>query len=782
MNQIEEILRSMDYGDSPESPEQALNWITSNQPLKAYIDGQWNETGCTFSTINPTTCKALAEVFLCTSAEVNLAVTAAKEAFPKWRALSGHGRAKYLYAIARSIQRHSRLFSVIESLDNGKPIREARDIDIPLAIRHFYHHAGWAQLWSNHFPMHEPLGVVGQIVPWNFPLLMLAWKVAPALATGNTVVFKSAENTPISAILFAQICDEIGLPPGVFNLVNGAEEVGQAIVNHSDIKKIAFTGSTAVGKLIRTQTAGTGKKLSLELGGKSPFIVLQNADLDSAVEGVVSSIFFNQGQVCCAGSRLLVQESISDSFLQKLRARMSKIRVGDPLDKSTDMGPLVSDIQLGIVDSYVKNSVNDGGVVWQSSEKIPVTGHFYAPTLITGLTSTSTVVQDEIFGPVLVSQSFRTPHEAVQLANNTRYGLSASVWSESINEALTLAPQIKAGVVWVNGANLFDASCGFGGYRESGFGREGGVEGLREYLRPSLPKKPSDNSIRTTLINAQNQLVDQTIKLYINGKKVRSDSGYSRSVIHKGECLAVVPQANRKDFRNAVEAAVNSAKWAEMSGHARAQVLFFMAENLANQKSQVLQTLKRLLPLGAAKREIDLSIDGLFAFAGWADKYEGVIHRPPTHGIVTALKEPVGVITIVCPEAYPLSGLLIPIAAAISQGNRIVAIPSGTIPHIIRDAYDLFDTSDLPDGVVNLITGNPEELAQVVATHADVQALWWLKSQGSASETAERESAHTLMRTWIPEFFNPTTLDAVHQKEMLAHAIEIKNIWIPYAL
>ena len=383
---------------------------------------------------------------------------------------------------SRGTCRSASAFSrVLETIDNGKPIRESRDIDIPLVARHFYHHAGWASLIDSEFPDTRPVGVCGQIIPWNFPLLMLAWKIAPALAAGNTVVLKPAEYTPLTALAFAEICIEAGLPAGVVNIVTGDGATGAALVAHAGVDKIAFTGSTEVGRAIRRATAGTGKKLSLELGGKSPFVVFDDADLDSAVEGVVDAIWFNQGQVCCAGSRLLAAEGIADAMYAKLRARMAKLRVGDPLDKSTDVGAIVAPVQLERIERLMREGAEEGLEFWRADDALPNRGCFYPPTLVTGVEPASILAREEIFGPVLIATTFRTPDEAVALANNTRYGLAASVWTENVNRALEVAARIKAGVVWINSTNLFDAASGFGGYRESGFGREGGREGLIEY-------------------------------------------------------------------------------------------------------------------------------------------------------------------------------------------------------------------------------------------------------------------------------------------------------------
>ncbi|MBA0086058.1 MAG: aldehyde dehydrogenase family protein, partial [Acidobacteria bacterium Pan2503] len=442
-----------------------------------------------FETADPSTGEKLATVAQGSAEDIDRAVRAARAALPAWQTLSPHARARYLYALARQVQKHSRWLAVLETLDNGKPIRESRDLDIPLVARHFYHHAGWAQILEQEFREYTACGVVGQIIPWNFPLLMLAWKIAPALATGNTVVLKPAEFTPLTALAFAHICQEVLLPPGVVNIVTGDGSTGEALVKHPDVDKIAFTGSTEVGRSIRKATAGTHKRLSLELGGKSPFIIFEDADLDSAVEALVDGIWFNQGQVCCAGSRLLMQESIARKLIGKIQDRMNALRIGSPLDKAIDIGAIVARVQLERIQRLVDQGVAEGATCWQPSIAVPSRGLYFPPTLLSNVHPSSIVAQQEIFGPVLAAMTFRTPREAVELANNTVYGLAASVWSESINVALDVASQLKAGVVWVNCTNLFDAACGFGGYRESGFGREGGREGLLEYLEPAWFKQ-----------------------------------------------------------------------------------------------------------------------------------------------------------------------------------------------------------------------------------------------------------------------------------------------------
>src|SRR6267143_385217 len=571
MATVAKLFETMEYGPAPESDAPALEWLTQHDGGRfghfingrgvAPADGQY------FETINPATKAVLARVAQGSKADVDAAVAAANAAAPVWAGLTPHARARFLYAIAREVQRNARLLAVLESLDNGKPIRETRDLDIPLVARHFYHHAGWAQLRDTEFPGYVPVGVVGQIIPWNFPLLMVAWKVAPALAAGNTVILKPAEFTPLTALCFVEIAQAAGLPAGVFNVVTGDGATGKALVEHPDVQKIAFTGSTEVGRIIRKATAGSGKKLTLELGGKSPFIVFEDADLDSVVEGVVDAIWFNQGQVCCAGSRLLVQEGVADRLTQKLRARMEKLRVGSPLDKAVDMGAIVAPVQLERIRGLVEQGVEEGAKMWQPSWACPTEGYFYPPTLFTDVSPAATIAQVEIFGPVLVSMTFRTPKEAVELANNTPYGLAASVWSENINLALDVAPKLKAGVVWINSTNLFDAASGFGGYRESGFGREGGREGMWEYVRPEWEKgegrreKGAPNRTRARPAKGTSPVsplpaIDRTYKMFIGGKQVRPDAPYARQISGaEGRRLGEVGDGNRKDIRDAVEAA-----------------------------------------------------------------------------------------------------------------------------------------------------------------------------------------------------------------------------------
>jgi aldehyde dehydrogenase (NAD+) len=453
---------------------------------RMFIDGQFVEGGGEpLKTINPATEEVLAEVSTAAPSDVDKAVQAARRAHDKvWGKMSGAERAKYIYRIARMIQERARELAVLESLDNGKPIKESRDVDVPMAAAHFFYHAGWADklAYAGLGPDPRPLGVAGQVIPWNFPLLMAAWKIAPALACGNTVVLKPAETTPLTALVLAEIIQQAELPPGVVNILPGAGDVGSGLVNHAGVNKVAFTGSTEVGKLIQRSLAGSGKKLTLELGGKAANVVFEDAPLDQAVEGIVNGIFFNQGHVCCAGSRLLVQESVADELLDKLHTRVSTLRLGDPLDKNTDVGAINSKEQLAKIRELVSSGEEEGASRWTSPCPLPDKGFFFAPTVFAGVSQAMRIAREEIFGPVLSVLTFRTPAEAVEKANNTPYGLSAGIWTDKGSRILWMAQRLRAGVVWANTFNRFDPTAPFGGYQESGFGREGGRVGLEAYL------------------------------------------------------------------------------------------------------------------------------------------------------------------------------------------------------------------------------------------------------------------------------------------------------------
>jgi len=791
---IVEKFMSMEYGPAPEDPREAVVWLERHERrLGHFIGGVWQAPveGQYFDTTDPSTGETLASVAQGSAADVDAAVAAARAALSGWQALSGHVRARYLYGLARLVQKHSRRLAVLETMDNGKPIRESRDIDIPLVARHFYHHAGWAQLLADEFPGYAPCGVVGQIIPWNLPLLMLAWKIAPALAAGNAVVLKPAEFTPLTALAFAEICQEAGLPAGVVNIVTGDGATGEALVQHAGVDKIAFTGSTEVGRAIRKATAQSHKRLSLELGGKSPFIIFEDADLDSAVEGLVDGIWLNQGQVCCAGSRLLMQESIAEPLLEKVRQRMSTLRLGPPLDKGIDVGAIVARVQLERIQRLVEQGVAEGATCWQPPGlAMPSRGFYFPPTLLSNVHPSSIVAQQEIFGPVLAAMTFRTPREAVELANNTVYGLAGSVWSESVNVALHVATQLKAGVVWVNSTNLFDAACGFGGYRESGYGREGGREGMLEYLEPAWFKHAP---IRTSAPFAADPPfeedaedatppIDRTVKLYIGGKQARPDSGYSAEVRGAdGRLLGESPLGNRKDIRNAVEAARKAEAWGKSTAHNRAQVLYYIAENLSQRSREIAGRLAAVVGQEQAEEEVRYGIERIFAYAAWADKFDGAVHNPPMRNVALAMNEPIGTIGIVCHSEAPLLGFLSLAMPALAMGNTVVGVPSERYPLIAGDLYQVFETSDLPAGVVNLVTGRSAELLKVLAEHADVDAIWCFGDEASSGE-AKALSAGNLKQVFTNEgraidWFN---VEQGEGRWFLQHAVQIKNIWVPY--
>ncbi len=786
---VAEIYKTMSYGPAPEQSDFVLVWLEQHRDgFRLFINGEWADAHSSeiIATTNPATGEPLGQFPNADEADVNRAVEAGLSAHASWAKLSGHERAKYLYALARLVQKNSRFLAVLETLDNGKPIRETRDIDVPLVARHFYHHAGWAQLLDQEFPDHTSLGVVGQIIPWNFPLLMLAWKIAPALAAGNTVVLKPAEYTSLTALYFAELCQEAGLPPGVVNIITGEGATGEHIVRHKDISKIAFTGSTEVGRLIRQKTAGTGKKLSLELGGKSPFVVFSDADLDSAVEGLVDAIWLNQGEVCCAGSRLLVEESIAEAFVEKIKTRLNKFRIGDPLDKAIDMGAIVHPSQCAQIEKRVAQGVAEGATKWQPDIPLPEKGNFYPPTILTGVEPAYRVAQEEIFGPVLTVTTFRTEKEAVALANNTRYGLASSIWSDNINRALNTASQVKAGIVWVNTTNQFDAACGFGGYRESGFGREGAKHGLYEYLKPKKEWQSDKNPIIAAVephAGVSSDEIDHTAKHYIGGKQARPDGGRTLQVLgHKGQHMGRVGHGNRKDIRNAVEAAFKAESWSTTSAHNRAQILYYIGENLSSRTEEFSTRLVKLTGAtkAAAKKEIAQSINRLFTYAAWADKFDGAVHGAPIRGYTFSVHEPMGVLGIVCPDNNPLLSFISLLAPALAMGNRTVIVPSERYPLLATDFYQVLETSDVPAGALNLVTGLRDELAKVLAEHDQVDALWY-HGTAEGSQIVEEASISNLKRTWVNKGQARDWLSAQGEGQaFLRQATQVKTIWLPY--
>ena len=784
MDKVIKNFQNITYGPAPEDSKEVNSWIKNlKNPNNHFINGKFVKSSSSkkLNIINPSTNKKIATLSVASKKDVNAAVSAAKKAHIKWSKLSSFDRSKYLYALARLIQKNSRFISVLETIDNGKPIRETRDIDIPLVARHFYYHAGWAARNTNNSD--NSIGVVGQIIPWNFPLLMLAWKIAPAIALGNTVVLKPAEYTSLTALYFAELCEKAKIPQGVINIITGDGSTGEHITSHKDIKKIAFKGSTEVGKKIIQTNTNPDKKMTMELGGKSPFIVFEDADLDSAVEGVVDAIWFNQGQVCCAGSRLLVQESIEKKFIQKLKKRMEKLRVGDPLDKSIDIGAIVAPVQLKKINSLVNKAQKDGNKLWQPSWSCPTNGLFYPPSLFTNVTPSSFIAQVEIFGPVLTTMTFRTPSEAVSIANNTPYGLAASIWSENINLALDIAPKVKAGVIWINSTNLFDAACGFGGYKESGFGREGGSEGIRAYSKLPLPLSKSKRGKKSTKGQSSNS-IDRTPKLYIGGKQKRPDSGYSFSSYDAhNNFICDVPNANRKDVRDTVEVA-SKAVGKSSTNFNRAQILYYLAENLQDRKNTFSSLLSSLIGISQkdAEKEFDQSIERLFYYGAMADKFEGSIHNPPIRGLTLAVKEPIGVVANILNDDFPLLSLITTLGANFAAGNASIIVPGQKTSLLATELYQLLETSDVPAGYINILTTKQNSLNKILSEHENIDGIWFFSENNNERLKVIQSTTSNLKRTWCPQSKNLdwSSKEEDFLEEFLYQSTQVKNIWIPY--
>ena len=784
MDKVIKNFQNISYGPAPEDSKEVNSWIKNlKNPNNHFINGKFVKSSSSkkLNVINPSTNKKIATLSVASKKDVNAAVSAAKKAHIKWSKLSSFERSKYLYALARLIQKNSRFISVLETIDNGKPIRETRDIDIPLVARHFYYHAGWAARNTNNSD--NSIGVVGQIIPWNFPLLMLAWKIAPAIALGNTVVLKPAEYTSLTALYFAELCEKAKIPQGVINIITGDGSTGEHITSHKDIKKIAFTGSTEVGKKIIQTNTNPDKKMTMELGGKSPFIVFEDADLDSAVEGVVDAIWFNQGQVCCAGSRLLVQESIEKKFIQKLKKRMEKLRVGDPLDKSIDIGAIVAPVQLKKINSLVNKAQKDGNKLWQPSWSCPTNGLFYPPSLFTNVTPSSFIAQVEIFGPVLTTMTFRTPSEAVSIANNTPYGLAASIWSENINLALDIAPKVKAGVIWINSTNLFDAACGFGGYKESGFGREGGSEGIRAYSKLSLPLSKSKRGKKSSKVISSNS-IDRTPKLYIGGKQKRPDSGYSFSSYDAhNNFICDVPNANRKDVRDTVEVASKAVSKSSTNFN-RAQILYYLAENLQDRKNTFSSLLSSLIGISQkdAEKEFDQSIERLFYYGAMADKFEGSIHNPPIRGLTLAVKEPIGVVANILNDDYPLLSLITTLGSNFAAGNASIIVPGQNTSLLATELYQLLETSDVPAGYINILTTKQNSLNKILAEHENIDGIWYFSENNNERLRVIQSTISNLKRSWCPQSKNLdwSSKEEYFLEEFLYQSTQVKNIWIPY--
>ncbi len=774
-----------------------------------FVDGRGEDV----KTIIPATEEPLTIVSTAGRADIDDAVHAARTAFDgPWSRLTPAQRGTYLFRIARGIAERARELAVVETLDNGKPIKESRDVDIPTASAHFFHHAGWADKLGHagYGPAVRPLGVAGQVIPWNFPLLMAAWKIAPALAAGNTVVLKPAETTPLSALVLAEIIADADLPPGVVNIITGAGDIGAALVNHPGIDKVAFTGSTEVGKQIQASLAGTGRKLTLELGGKAANIVFDDAPIDQAVEGIVNGIFFNQGHVCCAGSRLLVQESIVDEVIAKLQDRISTLRVGDPMDKNTDVGAINSAGQLATITSLADAGDAEGATRWTSPCPLPDRGFYFAPTVFTDVSQSMRIAREEIFGPVLSVLTFRTPDEALAKANNTPYGLSAGVWTEKGSRILGMASALRAGVVWANTFNRFDPTAAFGGYQESGFGREGGRAGLAAYLDADdeprtidldaadpndadamlaaaldeeiedlLPPPPPASVTADPVVDPDRVAVTKTYKLFIGGAFPRTESGrtYRASGGVDGSIVANVAQGSRKDARDAVSAARSAfGKWSRATAYNRGQVLYRVAELMEARRTEFVGLLGGG---GTNERVVDAAIDRWVHYAGWTDKLAQVFGSAnPVAGPFFSFStpEPTGVVAAVAPADDPLLGLVAVLAPIIASGNTCVLLASPAWPLPAVTLAEVLATSDVPGGVVNILTGGPLEMAPHLAAHADVNALDLTGVNPAARPDLERAAAGTVKRVYSP---GPQDFRRPPGTARLRAFLEIKTVWHP---
>ena len=773
---------------APESIPKSIGELIQPK-YNLFIGGKFVEPNSKkyFDTINPANGKKLSSVASANKVDVDNAVKSAQKGFRSWQKLPPTERSKYLYSLARIVQRNSRQLAIIETLDNGKPIRETRDIDIPLVVRHFYHHAGWATTWQESFPNYTSLGVIGQIIPWNFPLLMLAWKIAPALAAGNSVILKPAEFTPLSALYFTSLLEEINFPKGVINIITGNGETGSYLVNHPDVAKIAFTGSTEVGKKIMVATSNTHKKLSMELGGKSAFIVFDSASIDDAIEGVVDGIYFNQGQVCCAGSRLILQENIYSEFIRKLKLRMSKLVIGDPMDKAVDMGAINSPQQLQKITNMISQGKSEGAKIWNPDWACPKDGYWYPPTLVENTTPSNILVREEIFGPVLVAIKFRTPNEAVQIANNSPFGLAASIWTQQVDLGYEISKKLLAGTIWWNCTNQFDASAPFGGFKESGFGREGGRIGMFEYLKP-INSNWKSSAIHKQSKNKQNiskPIIDQTIKHFIGGKEVRPDGGMSVSVnSFSGKFLGEVPLGNRKDIRNAVEAARNgNDSWKSTTTFNRMQLLMFLAERCSERFNEISEKLSTMTGrnIKSTNLEIQKSIERLMYWGGRADKLTGELESVNGSHIVQTWREPIGVIGITIPDEFPFLAFISRIAPALAYGNSIIVIPSEKYPLSISPFIEIIRAGDIPTGAIQIVFGKKMELASVLSQHSDVDGINFLGSEEECY-SIKKLCAQTVKRVnvnygvEIDWFDNQKT-----QGERVQHDnCESKTLWIPY--
>ncbi|XP_025052309.1 aldehyde dehydrogenase family 16 member A1 isoform X3 [Alligator sinensis] len=738
-------------------------WLDAHgRSLGHFIDGKWSkpEGRETWVCKSPATGKSLATTLQGQWEDVEAAVQAATKGFETWSRLACHARARHLYNLTRMIQKHQNTLTVLESLDTGKPVTEARVCDLPLIVRHFYHHAGWAQLMRVEMGGWEPLGVVSAIIPSGSPLVLLAWKVCPALAMGNTVVVLAPPTAQLSALLLAELCTQAGLPSGILNVIAGAEALAGVLATHPGVDAIAFTGSAEL------------------LGGGAPLV--------------------------------LVQETVAGALVQRLKARLGALRVGEALDRTTDVGGLVDEVWRAALQAHVDEAEAEGAKVFQSWPALPAQGSFYPPTLIVEADTTSRCVREEVFGPVLVVLPFRTTKEAIALANSTPGGLAASIWTEKLPLAMEVACSLQVGTVWINGQSMYDAAASFGGCKESGFGCSGGKEGLYEYVRPSwesrIHSRATDMNYKTFAASssaapfpvpgqakdphsgptqeAHRPSVDRTYKLYCGGAQKRSEGLSSRPILDPtGHLMAYIADGSAKDIRNAVEAAHKAAPgWRGRSSHARAQVLFYMAENLGLRQAELAAELAALMGVTPeqAAWEVELSLERLFHWAASCDKHGGGLQDTPLYGTNLLLREPLGVLGIVCPDENPLLSFISLWAPAVAWGNAVIIIPSQCYPLPALGLCQVLDTSDLPGGVLNVITGDRDHLARTLALHQDVQALWYFGSQ-QGSQLVEWASAGNLKRTWVSCGARRCWEDPSQGagEEFLSQATHCKSIWVP---
>ncbi|GAA0312749.1 aldehyde dehydrogenase family protein [Rhodovulum strictum] len=752
---VSDLMQTMDYGPAPENPAEALDWLAGHgNRFGHFIAGRFTTPREGVEARNPATGEVLAMLTAATAEEVDEAVAAARRAQPKWAGLGGAARARHLRALARLIRQRARLISVLETLDSGQPIRESREMGVALAERLFHHHAGLAQLLDKDWPGHVAQGVSGLILPSSAALLTLASLAAPALSAGNTLVLKPAERTSLGALLFADLVREAGLPRGVVNVVNGGAAVGELLVAHPGIDGIGFAGTAGVGRAIRAATAGSGKALGLHLASKPPVIVCEDADLDAAVEGAVEALC-TRGPAGGAGARLILQEGIAGDFLGRLKARMTRLRLGDPLDKGTDIGALIDEGQRDHLAALLAEGAAEGEL-FQPDGPLPERGAFHPPTLISGLAPASRLMQAEVFGPVLVSTTFRTPAEAVQLANDSRHGQVASLWSETIATALELAPRLAARVIRVNGMTMPDAA---------------GSGGLIDHLRPARRGK----RLKPPAPPRQGDPLTRSEPLWIGGKRVAPGGGQSRAILDpRGQRIGQVGLATREDVAAAVAAARKAQPgWATQGAPARAQMLFAIADTLSTQEADFADLLREMTgaPKAEVAAEVALGVERLFTWAAHADTQAGEIGP--------GLAMPLGVIGAICPDEAPLLGLVSVLAPAIAMGNACVLVPSDPFPLAAMAFCRVLESAGLPGGVVNMITGAHAALAEPLAAHMDVDAVWCFSSS-DLSAGIERAAARDLKRTWVNHGrARDWWGDEGEDRAFLRAATEIRTIRIP---